>query len=132
MKANQDKYGITLNFAGENGDALFSVYDGHGTEGHDCAAYAKKKLPQVLAKLVRQKRVQRYTEKLKREGKPAKGAWNPSQWPLLQADDFEQCCHKAFKETNQAMHDEKTVSRTVKQFWESFDLWFFLMVASWL
>lgn len=120
MKANQDKFGITLNFAGENGDAIFSVYDGHGTEGHDCAAYAKKKLPQILAKYVRQKRVQRYTEQLKKEGKPAKGGWNPSKWPLLGSSDFEQCCRKAFKETNENMHDVKNVSPAVKQALECF------------
>ena len=109
LKANQDKYGITLNFAGESGDAVFSVYDGHGTEGHDCASYAKKKLPQMLAKHVRQKRVQRYMNTLKQQGKPTKGAWNPNQWPLLEKEDYEQCCRKAFRDTNQAMHDAKTV-----------------------
>jgi hypothetical protein len=31
LKPNQDKYGITLNLAGEDGDAIFAVYDGtHG------------------------------------------------------------------------------------------------------
>jgi serine/threonine protein phosphatase PrpC len=109
MKANQDKYGITLNFAGEDGDAIFSVYDGHGTEGHSCATYAKNKLPQALAKYVRQKRAQKYMAKLKAEGKTTKGAWNPKQWPLLETGEFETCCNKAFKQTNQAMHDEKSV-----------------------
>jgi serine/threonine protein phosphatase PrpC len=112
MKANQDKYGITLNFAGEDGDAMFAVYDGHGSEGHDCAAYSKKKLPQSLAKYVRQKRVQKYMAKLKAEGKPTKGAWNPKQWPLLGSEEYETCCRKAFHEANQALHDEKSVSGT--------------------
>lgn len=108
-KANQDKYGITLDFAGENGDAVFAVYDGHGSEGHDCASFSKKKLPQILAKHLRQKRVQRYMAKLKSEGKTTKGAWNPKQWPLLPVEEYEQCCRKAFLETNRALHDEKTV-----------------------
>eukprot|EP00934_Nitzschia_sp_Nitz4_P001750 Nitzschia sp. Nitz4//scaffold45_size130396//50918//52758//NITZ4_003444-RA/size130396-snap-gene-0.138-mRNA-1//-1//CDS//3329552383//1750//frame0 len=106
LKANQDRYGITLNFAGEGGDAMFSVFDGHGTDGHHAAAFAKKKLPQMLAKHVRAKRVQKYMAKLKAEGKPTKGAWNPKQWPFLEADEMEQCCSKSFVDTNQAMHGE--------------------------
>lgn len=108
-KENQDKYGITLNFAGENGDALFSVYDGHGEHGHSCAAWAKKQLPQVLGKYIRQKRVQRYQQQLKAEGKPTKGAWNPKQWPMLDKADYEECCHKAFVETNTLMHKDEKV-----------------------
>lgn len=108
-KANQDKYGITLNFAGEAGDAMFAVYDGHGAHGHEAASFAKKKLPQVLAKHIRQKRVQKYTSKLKGEGKTTKGAWNPKQWPILDTAELEACCQKSFVETNDAMHNEKSV-----------------------
>ena len=36
-KYNQDKYGVTLNFAGEPGDAMFAVYDGHGGQGFAAA-----------------------------------------------------------------------------------------------
>jgi serine/threonine protein phosphatase PrpC len=95
--------------AGEEGDAMFAVYDGHGTKGHDCARFAKKKLPEVLARNLRQKRVQRYQAELKAAGKPAKGAWDPVKWPLLNTKDYELCCRKAFLETNEAMHTEKTV-----------------------
>jgi serine/threonine protein phosphatase PrpC len=111
-KANQDELGITLNFAGEQGDSLFSVYDGHGSEGHHCARYAKKKLPIVLAKYLRQTRSQRYLAQLKATGKPLKAAWDPAQWPLLSVEDYEQCCRKALLETNQAMHDDKNVCGT--------------------
>ena len=109
QKQNQDSYGVTLKFAGEDGDSLFCVYDGHGDEGHDCARFAKKKLPQILAKYVRQKRVQRYTDKLKADGKSTKNGWNPIMWPLLNTKDYEDCCTKAFRETNKLMHDDKTV-----------------------
>lgn len=103
---------ITLNFAGEQGDSIFAVYDGHGDQGHHCARYAKKKLPIVLAKYLRQTRVQRYIAQLKREGKTSKGAWNPAKWPLLSVEDYERCCRKALLETNQAMHDDKNVCGT--------------------
>ena len=97
--------------AGETGDALFGVYDGHGEEGHHCATFCKKKLPQQLAKYVRQKRVQKYTAILDAAegGGKKKGAWNPKMWPLLSAEDFEQCCHRAFLETNKAIRDEVAV-----------------------
>jgi hypothetical protein len=108
-KANQDELGITLNFAGEQGDSVFAVYDGHGDEGHHCARYAKKKLPIVLAKCLRQIRCQRYMAQLKASGKAAKNGWDPAQWPLLSVDDYERCCRKALLETNKAMHDDKKV-----------------------
>jgi serine/threonine protein phosphatase PrpC len=80
---------------------------GHGEEGHHCASYAKKILPQQLAKYIRQSRVQKYSEV---EGKK-KGAWNPKLWPLLDKDSFEQCCRRAFLSTNKALHDEEAVSK---------------------
>jgi serine/threonine protein phosphatase PrpC len=107
---NQDKYGITLNFAGEAGDAMFAVYDGHGNDGHCAATFTKNKLPQVLAKYIRQKRVQKHMAQLTAEGKSTKGAWNPQVWPFLETSEFEQCCHKSFVETNHLMHAEKSVS----------------------
>ncbi|KAG7352698.1 protein phosphatase 2C [Nitzschia inconspicua] len=111
LKANQDKYGVTLNLAGETGDALFGVYDGHGEEGHHCASFCKKKLPQQLAKCVRQRRVSRYTAMLQEEGeKGKKGAWNPKFWPLLSKEDFETCCVRAFLETNNALREEKAIN----------------------
>jgi serine/threonine protein phosphatase PrpC len=96
--------------AGETGDALFGVYDGHGEEGHHCATFCKKTLPQQLAKFVRQRRVSRYTAILGDEGGGKKGAWNPKSWPLLSVQDFEMCCTRAFLETNKALREEKAVS----------------------
>lgn len=111
-KANQDELGITLNFAGEQGDSIFAVYDGHGNQGHHCARYAKKKFPIVLAKYLRQTRAQRYIAQLKSAGKTTKGAWNSAKWPLLSVEDYERCCRTALLETNQAMHDDKDVCGT--------------------
>jgi hypothetical protein len=109
LKANQDKYGITLNLAGEQGDALFGVYDGHGEHGHYCASFAKNKLPQNIAKYVRQKRVQKYTAILEAQGGKKKGAWNPRLWPLLSKEEYEQCCKRAFVDTNKALREEEAV-----------------------
>ena len=74
--------------------------------------YYRALLPQQLAKFVRQKRVQCYTKQLKAEGKTAgKGAWNPNAWPLLNTNEFEQCCRRAFNGTNKMSHEENEVSK---------------------
>ena len=52
---------------------MLAVYDGHGAQGHDCARFAKKKLPQAVAKHLRQARVKKYQQQLKAQG-TAKGA----------------------------------------------------------
>ncbi len=89
---------------------MFAVYDGHGRSGHSAATFAKKSLPQILAKYVRQMRVQKYKVELTTKGQPTNGAWNPLKWPFLETAEFEECCRKAFLETNQLMHAEKSVS----------------------
>jgi len=109
-KSNQDKYGINLSFAGEKNDAMFAVYDGHGTKGSDVAVFAKKKLPQVLAKHIRLKRVQKFKSKLIEEGKSTKVGWAPHQWPFLEINELEDCCRTSFIETNEAMYQEPSVS----------------------
>mmetsp|Transcript_22600 Transcript_22600/g.63050 ORF Transcript_22600/g.63050 Transcript_22600/m.63050 type:complete len:485 (-) Transcript_22600:22-1476(-) len=108
-KENQDDLSITLKFAGEQGDAMFAVYDGHGTDGHVCAKYAKQRLPKSIAKHIRQRRVQRYQADLKAAGKSTKGSWDPSSWPMLDVEDYEACCLKSYIEVNKAMHDDDAV-----------------------
>jgi hypothetical protein len=104
--------GITLNFASESGDGVIGVFSGHGENGQQCANFSQRVLPQQLAKFVRQKRVQCYTKQLKAEGKTAgKGAWNPNAWPLLNTNEFEQCCRRAFNGTNKMSHEENEVSK---------------------
>ena len=88
---------------------MFAVYDGHGSNGHDCASFAKKHLPQCLAKFLRQKRAKNYMDQLKAEGKPAKGGWNPKMWPILSDRDYEECCVRAFNETDKLMHTNDSV-----------------------
>lgn len=99
LKPNQEKHGITLNFASEGGDAMIGVYSGHGEKGKQCAHFCETTLPKQLTKFIRQKRVQRYTAQLKAEGKLKQGAWNPNMWPILSKSEYEQCCKRAFQET---------------------------------
>ena len=109
-KENQDECAITLKFAGEEGDALFAVYDGHGGDGHDCARFAKKKLPAILAKHLRQKRVKMYQNDLRASGMSLKGSYKPEAWSKLSIPDYEETCKKSFLECNKAMHDDPSVS----------------------
>lgn len=85
------------------------VYDGHGKYGDICARYAKKKLPQLIAKYVRQERAKLYRKQLEASGQSAKGAFNPKMWPKLTEEQYEGACKKAHVECNQLMHDDKTV-----------------------
>jgi len=109
-KENQDSYGITPKFAGEEQGALFAIYDGHGTQGDAAAAFAQKKLPAAIAKYLRQARVLKYKEYLKKNN-INKPAFDPAQWPLLTEEEYQVCCRKAFLECNKAMHKTETVSR---------------------
>ena len=89
---------------------MFAVYDGHGTQGHSCAQFAKDKLPKTITKHVRKVRCQKYQNKLKQEnGLGKKKGWDPHNWPMLDEHEYEQCCVKAFLEVNQAMHNEPQV-----------------------
>ncbi|OEU22466.1 protein serine/threonine phosphatase 2C, partial [Fragilariopsis cylindrus CCMP1102] len=88
LKSNQEKYSITLNFASESGDGVIGVFSGHGENGQQCANFSQRVLPQQLAKF---------------------GAWNPNAWPLLNTNEFEQCCRRAFNGTNKMSHEENEV-----------------------
>ena len=85
---------------------MFAVYDGHGKKGHDCASFAKKKLPSTVAKEIRQARVNKYKAALKRDKVPLKGVklFYPPKWPKLNADEYKICCVKGFIETNRNLH----------------------------
>lgn len=107
-KENQDEYSIDLGFAGEETGAMFAVYDGHGTGGHDCARFAKRKLPQAIAKHLRQARVKKYQTYLKENNVKAP-AFEPKKWPYLAAEEYKACCRKGFLECNEAMHKSKEV-----------------------
>lgn len=109
LSPNKEKHGITLNFASEGGDAMIGVFSGHGEYGHQCAGFSQRVLPEQLAKFVRQKRVQRYAKTLKANGNMNQGAWNPKKWPLLTTREFEQCCTRAFSETNKMLRQEEQI-----------------------
>jgi serine/threonine protein phosphatase PrpC len=111
-KINQDDYSITHKFAGEDGDVLFGVYDGHGIQGHTCANFAKKNVPLLIAKYVRKKRANQY-QAIMRES--TKQSYNPKLWPKLSEKDYEECCRKSFIECNQNMHDDDNVRYSLVQ-----------------
>jgi len=83
---------------------MFAVYDGHGTEGHACARFARKKLPTYIDKYIRQSRSKRYQAELKKNNIKGPG-FDPRKWPFLDADDIKMCCRKGFLECNEKMHD---------------------------
>lgn len=108
-KENQDTFGITPKFGGEEQGAMLAVYDGHGTEGHACAEFAQKKLPVAIAKYLRQARVLKYKNYLERNNIKSP-AFDPAKWPLLSIEEYQSCCRKGFHECNRAMHKAESVS----------------------
>lgn len=107
-KANQDSFSITHNFAGVKQDSLFAIYDGHGRDGHDCADFAKRNLPTIQARYLRQARIKKHKENLAKEsgGAKQKGAFNPRLWPMLGKNEYESACRKSLLETNKAMRKD--------------------------
>jgi hypothetical protein len=111
FKNNQDDLVVCSPFAGEHMGAMFAVFDGHGKNGHDCSAYAKKHLPRLLEKYIRQARVKKYENKLLEEGKlKSTKLFDPSKWPHLSPDEYKACCQKAFLNCNKEMQESTTVS----------------------
>jgi len=106
-KNNQDAISITKKFAGEDGDLFFGVYDGHGSDGDDCAKYAREHLPKLLSKYIRQERASIYKKQREqglgldsdRDNVP----FNPKLWPMLDSECYERACRSAHLECNRNM-----------------------------
>ncbi len=111
-KPNQDAYGIHLsnfnnnNNNNNNGDAFLAIYDGHGPVGEHFAKYAKKHIPTLIEKYVRQERVRKHKERNANLPPSVKKIpFNPKLWPLLQPKEYQDACRKAHVECNKNMID---------------------------
>lgn len=113
-KENQDDYFICgSKFGAGDGDAFFAVFDGHGDRGHDCARFAKNRLPPILAAKIKKQRAALNAKKIKamtenKEQKPA-NAFHPSNWPYLDEKQYEDVCRQAHIQCNNEMHDDKNI-----------------------
>jgi len=113
-KENQDDYYICgSKFGAGEGDAFFAVFDGHGDKGHDCARFAKKRLPSILAAKIKKQRAALNAKKIKtmtenKQEKP-KNAFHPSSWPYLDEKQYIDVCRQAHIQCNNELHDEKKV-----------------------
>ena len=120
-KENQDSYyAWPSKFASGDGDAFFAVFDGHGDAGHDCARFAKQKLPLSLAAAIKKRRAAENAKRLREldaEGRAKlKNAFHPTNWPYLDEEAYEECFRTAHRQTNNAMHDDKKVRRVLDLF----------------
>jgi serine/threonine protein phosphatase PrpC len=112
-KENQDTYYICPSkFGSGEGDAFFAVFDGHGESGHDCAHFAKTKLPVYLASSLKKQRAALNAARLREDPNASKlpNAFHPSNWPYLEKKVYEKCCRNAYVLCNKAMHEDKKVS----------------------
>ena len=107
LKPNQDAYSIKHDIGGEESVCQFVVYDGHGDQGHECAQFAKTKLPKKLDEASRQLRVK--VAQALAKSKEEKFVFNPKIWPSLTKDQCEQMCTKAYNQANTLMHADKKV-----------------------
>lgn len=107
-KPNQDSYSIEYKFNGANmeDDSFLAIYDGHGPVGEHFANYAKKNLPKLVKKYVKQERVKKHK---KRNNNLPKGEkkipFNPKLWPNLEPSEYIRASTKAHMECNQNMID---------------------------
>ena len=106
-KENQDESSVIAPFASSANDAMLAVYDGHGKNGHSCARFVKRSLPQLLAKYVKQARVKKYQAQSSTTA--GKRLFDPPKWPLLSPDEYQECCRKSFLECNEALHNSDDV-----------------------
>ena len=78
FKPNQDRYIIMADIEGRIDMAFLGVFDGHGTDGDQCAGFARK---MMVPELLRQMKDPKYK------------------------NDFSKAYIKAFNEINDAMHE---------------------------
>jgi len=95
-KPNQDCYSVTTEFVGQETDALFGVYDGHGRDGDKCAQFSRDHLPSLMA---------RHIIKAKNEARRKGVATNAEGSIELTKEQIQNSCVTAHKQTNLAMHN---------------------------
>lgn len=100
-KPNQDSFSIAENFAGQETDAFFGVYDGHGRDGDKCAQFTRDTLPGLISKYVGKSK----NREAKARSNAADGGppCDPHTVELTK-DQTQACALKAHVEANRAMH----------------------------
>jgi len=98
-KPNQDSHGITVFTSASNDaqvadDVHLAIYDGHGPAGEKFARYAKKNMPNLIQKYLKEAR-------LKRDGES--NADSTSKREILKSADYEKALTKAHLECNDTM-----------------------------
>jgi serine/threonine protein phosphatase PrpC/CRP-like cAMP-binding protein len=110
-KANQDAYLIKDKFSGQESDALFAVYDGHGRDGDLCAQFARDKMPGYLTKNInkaKQREAQNHRAQLDRMAERQPGL-DPLRTTELAKEQMQNACLRAHVECNQAMHQDPSL-----------------------
>lgn len=106
---------MQINHGGNNTDAWFAVFDGHGPSGTECARFARNKLPTLLATHVRDAQLQKRCCKSPSGTTPdatsetmtastTTAASDPHHVPHLTPQEYEDCLRRSYLETNALMH----------------------------
>ena len=110
-KPNQDSYSIVEKFNNNPNDALFSVYDGHGRYGDQCAQFAADHLPNLIARHVEKCKMDRGRRSITKYSNNSDNQ-NDSTNELpnlnlieLSKEMTQTACATAHKQCNVAMHN---------------------------
>mmetsp|Transcript_85106 Transcript_85106/g.170016 ORF Transcript_85106/g.170016 Transcript_85106/m.170016 type:complete len:1288 (-) Transcript_85106:205-4068(-) len=82
FKQNQDRYIVAPNFNNEKSSIMLGVFDGHGTDGHECAEFVRKRSVPVLTSILQD-------SKYKYDfAKAVKATWVQIDAEMHECDDF--------------------------------------------
>lgn len=101
-KPNQDSYSITNNFNNNQSDALFSVYDGHGRYGDQCAQFSRDHLPNLIARHIEKAKLDKH--KRNSNNNINNNSSIKSESMELSKEMTQNACATAHKQCNIAMH----------------------------
>lgn len=105
---NKDWFCAVKNFAKESSEAFFAVCDGHGKDGHLCAAYASDRVPRRLAHELKKRKNSQTKPMTRQIGKKTwtNGDVGPSEEQIYEAFS------EAYNGCNRAMFQNKDFNAT--------------------
>jgi serine/threonine protein phosphatase PrpC len=93
-------------FASQPADAFFAVYDGHGRDGEKCALFARDMLPDILAKVIKEMKM----EQAKSNSNDVVEPFTDVELGKAQVQD---ACTKSHLMVNAAMRGNGTIDDTL-------------------
>jgi len=108
-KANQDALSVAHGIGGNEHDALFGVYDGHGREGNLCAQYVKTELPKTFNRIIERAKSRHNSSMLSRKATAVKNmgradSSSATSYVDLKKEELQRSIHCAHVRCNAELH----------------------------